>query len=192
MLCQCVTLPLSVIATRQQTTYTEAPKPWSTIVRDIVKNDGPAGLFKGFGPAMILCSNPAITYGLFEKIKEFIIRRKRGHSAFLTASEAFAAGAISKVVATVVTFPYISAKTRLMWTPTKEEIERHGDDVIYKGSFDVLKKLYKLHGIKGWYLGMQIQIIKAFITQALVLMFKEIITKYIITTLNFLRKRRTA
>ncbi|OLY79690.1 Peroxisomal adenine nucleotide carrier 1 [Smittium mucronatum] len=137
---------------------------------------------------MILCINPAITYGLFERIKSLVLKNKPGHQRFLDAREAFVAGALSKMVATVVTFPYISAKTRLMWTPSPEEIEKYGDDVVYSGSWDVLRKLYKLHGIAGWYQGMQIQIIKALITQALVLMFKEIITKYIVRSIRLFRK----
>ncbi|PVU90586.1 hypothetical protein BB559_000704 [Furculomyces boomerangus] len=186
VLCQLVTLPLSVIATRQQTSSRDIPRPWSVIVRYIIRNDGFTGLWKGFGPAMILCSNPAITYSLFEHMKTMIINRKvrsgvfRDYSSgFLSSGEAFVIGALSKIVATVVTYPYISAKTRLMWTPTEEEIEAHGDDVIYTGTLDVLRKLFRLHGIGGWY-----KIIKAFITQALVLMFKENITRYIAKVLS--------
>ncbi|PVV02328.1 hypothetical protein BB560_003222 [Smittium megazygosporum] len=156
---QCVTLPISVISTRQQMSTEKAEAGVFKIVKDIVKSDGITGMWKGFGPSMILCINPAITYGLFEKIKEFIIHKKFRigidaglESPFLTPIEAFLTGALSKVVATIVTYPYISAKARLMWKPSQEEIEKYGDDVIYTGTLDILKKLFKIHGLKGWFM----------------------------------------
>ncbi|KAJ1957096.1 hypothetical protein GGI12_005122, partial [Dipsacomyces acuminosporus] len=95
---------------------------------------------------------------------------------YLTSAEAFWIGALSKTLATVITYPYIMAKVRLQWRPSKEELEAGGDDVVYKSSADVLKKVLRKEGIPGWYKGMQTQIIKAVITQALMLMIKESFT----------------
>ncbi|PVU94038.1 hypothetical protein BB561_002836 [Smittium simulii] len=192
---QCITLPINLISSRQQMSSGGNSKSVYSIISDIYKTSGLLGFWKGFGPSIILCTNPAITYGLFEKIKQYIIRRKIRSgavsdidSAFLTSIEAFVAGALSKVAATVITYPYISAKVRLMYKPTKEEIEKFGDDVVYSGTLDVLKKLLRIYGIQGWYMGMRVHIIKSLFTQALVLMFKEFITKLI--TQHLLKSRK--
>ncbi|OMH81786.1 Peroxisomal adenine nucleotide transporter 1 [Zancudomyces culisetae] len=155
MLCQCFTLPLNVIATRQQTSSSKSQESIVDVIREIIEIDGILGLWKGFKPTMVLCINPAITYGVFERTKTMLLERKSKNtditSAYLLPSEAFAAGALSKTLATVVTYPYITAKTRLMWRPSKEEVEKFGEDVIYKDTTDVLKKTFKIAGVAGLY-----------------------------------------
>ncbi|KAJ2507397.1 hypothetical protein IWW47_001124 [Coemansia sp. RSA 2052] len=171
MVNQLITLPIGVVATRQQTAHVSERRGWMERISEIVQAEGVGGLWAGLRPAMLLCSNPAITYGVFEKIKSVLLRDRQSQA--LTAGEAFWAGALAKTLATVVTYPYIMAKVRLQWRPSKEEREQAGDSVVYKSSADVLGKVLRAEGFSGWYRGMQTQIIKAVITQALMLMIKE-------------------
>ncbi|KAF8754104.1 Mitochondrial carrier [Rhizoctonia solani] len=115
-LAQIFTLPVSVIATRQQigksknAAGTESSS-FIDVGREIVKEDGVTGLWAGIKPSMVLTVNPAITYGAFERIKSIMLAST--NSSKLTPGKAFLVGALSKTLATVVTYPYIMAKVRL-------------------------------------------------------------------------------
>ncbi|KAJ2353202.1 hypothetical protein GGF43_003554 [Coemansia sp. RSA 2618] len=186
---QLITLPIGVVATRQQTAHHSERVPWVQTVQDIVRTEGVAGLWAGFRPAMLLCSNPAITYGVFEKAKSLLLRDRANQ--FLSSAEAFWVGALAKTLATVVTYPYIMAKVRLQWRPSKEELAAAGgQDIVYKSSADVLQKVLRKEGIPGLYRGMQTQIVKAVITQALMLMIKESFTLQTIRLFALLRRNR--
>ncbi|KAI9499899.1 hypothetical protein GGI25_003231 [Coemansia spiralis] len=188
MVNQIITLPIGVVATRQQTAHhTERVSLYRTVT-EIIKSEGIAGLWAGFRPAMLLCSNPAITFGVFEKVKSALLRDRENQ--YLSSAEAFWMGAIAKTLATIITYPYIMAKVRLQWRPSKEELEASGEDIVYKSSADVLAKVFRKEGIAGWYRGMQTQIIKAVITQALMLMIKESFTLQVIRIFALLRSNR--
>jgi hypothetical protein len=67
--------------------------------------------------------------------------------------------------------------------------------VKYAGAIDVLKKVLKTDGISGWYRGMQAQITKAVLSQALLFYLKEYTTRYTILLFalisRLLAKRRS-
>ncbi|KAJ3105541.1 ADP/ATP carrier protein [Phlyctochytrium bullatum] len=133
------TTPISVLTTRQQTTT--PPPPLTTALATLLREDGVLALWKGLGPSLVLTVNPAITYGLFERLKGLYVerlarRRARmataagGDAATVAAAagavvlstlETFLLGALTKALATVVTYPYIMAKVRLQWRPPKAE-----------------------------------------------------------------------
>ncbi|ORX72469.1 mitochondrial carrier [Linderina pennispora] len=176
MVNQLITLPIGV--------------HWTDTVREIIRTEGVQGLWAGFRPAMLLCSNPAITYGVFERVKGMLTKDRADQ--FLSSGEAFWVGALAKTLATVVTYPYIMAKVRLQWRPSKQELAVSGDEVVYKSSADVLQKVLRREGIPGLYKGMQTQIIKAVITQALMLMIKESFTLQVVRVFALLSKRKGA
>jgi solute carrier family 25 (peroxisomal adenine nucleotide transporter), member 17 len=138
-LAQIFTIPVSVIATRQQigrslatkpshasvTAPTNIPsdstqKPLSDVVteahpsgassvpdesflavaRDIIQEDGITGLWLGIHSSLVLTVNPAITYGLFERVKSLFTRGDPGVK--LGPWRAFIVGALSKSLATIV------------------------------------------------------------------------------------------
>lgn len=80
----------------------------------------------------------------------------------MTPWKSFLVGAVSKTLATVVTFPYILSKIRLQ-----------ARDTPYTGAIDCLAKIAKEKGISGWYQGMQAQITKAVLAQALLFYFRD-------------------
>ena len=79
-------------------------------------------LWKGLVPALLLCSNPAIHYTVFDVLKTNLLslpggaRRKKSK---LSMSEAFILGLLAKFVATMVTYPLIRAKVLLMVSKSK-------------------------------------------------------------------------
>ena len=108
---QIFTIPVAVIATRQQLFIPPPSSPSKTppslleTARDIVAKSGPTGLWTGLRPGLVLTVNPAITYGVFERLKTWTLGRTG--KAKLSVGEAFWLGVGSKTLATVVTYPYI-------------------------------------------------------------------------------------
>jgi hypothetical protein len=112
---QLFTLPIAVVTTRcvcvclstyifcrQQTIPSEEKQSFADTVTTILnEEDGIQGLWKGLKASLVLCVNPAITYGCFEKLKGILLTRRGGGN--LSAMDAFIIGAISKTLATVFT-----------------------------------------------------------------------------------------
>ncbi|KAE8215043.1 hypothetical protein CF327_g1625 [Tilletia walkeri] len=130
------------------------------VAKDIYKQDGITGFWRGLKPSLVLTVNPAITYGVFERVKTIILAASADGK--MTPGKSFLVGALSKTLATVVTFPYILSKIRLQARNTP-----------YKSAFDVLGSILRKRGIVGWYQGMQAQIIKAVLSQALLFFFRD-------------------
>jgi hypothetical protein len=194
-LAQIFTIPVAVIATRQQI---GAPKgkgkageahdeSFFGVAREIVREEGVTGLWLGLKPGLVLTANPAITYGVFERIKGAVLlaREKVGDaSTSLGPGLSFALGATSKSLATVVTYPYIMAKVRIQTrqkgpeeetengalpAPANGSARRPRDE----GAVDILARVLRTEGFLGWYKGMSAQILKAVLSQGVLFMSKE-------------------
>eukprot|EP00946_MAST-07B_sp_MAST-7B-sp1_P003773 g3773.t1 len=74
--------------------------------------------WKGLGPSLLLCSNPALQYGIYEQLKQRLLsawaRRRPGRVAgdVLNPVPAFLIGALAKTVATIFTYPLQLVQTR--------------------------------------------------------------------------------
>lgn len=160
-LAQLFTTPVGVIATRQQigTDHHEEDDSFVGHIKDIYHADGITGFWRGLRPSLVLTVNPAITYGVYERVKNLILAASGGH---MTPGKSFVIGALSKTLATIVTFPYILSKIRLQAKNTP-----------YKTAFDVLGHIYHQKGVLGWYQGMNAQITKAVLSQALLFYFRD-------------------
>ncbi|KAH9063995.1 adenine nucleotide transporter [Lactarius vividus] len=195
-LAQIFTIPVAVIATRQQL---GAPKgkgkageeahdgSFLGVAREIVREEGVTGLWLGLKPGLVLTVNPAITYGVFERIKGAVLlaREKVGDtSSSLGPGLSFALGATSKSLATVVTYPYIMAKVRIQTRQkgAEEETENgtlptHANGSARpprdEGAVDILARVLRTEGFSGWYKGMGAQILKAVLSQGVLFMSKE-------------------
>jgi adenine nucleotide transporter 17 len=84
---------------RQQTLPISERKDTLAMTLQILKEEGISGLWKGLNASLILCINPAITYGVFEKLKSIVLRDKKTLSAW----DAFVVGALAKALATIIT-----------------------------------------------------------------------------------------
>ena len=116
-LAQIFTIPVAVIATRQQvgrSKKTNSSKPYDkkhdpameddnsfiAVGQEIIREDGIGGLWLGIKPGLVLTINPAITYGVFERLKAFTLLGSTNTK--LTPWNSFAVGAFSKTLATIV------------------------------------------------------------------------------------------
>jgi Mitochondrial carrier protein len=121
-LAQIFTIPVSVIATRQQVGRAEKAVPFAEekgqvpltvdakegvsddsffgVAGEIIDEHGITGLWAGLRPGLVLTANPAITYGVFERIKS--IFTLGDPTVKLGPLRSFCVGALSKTLATVV------------------------------------------------------------------------------------------
>ncbi|KAI8093273.1 mitochondrial carrier domain-containing protein [Halteromyces radiatus] len=180
-----ITTPVSVVTTRQQTLPAEERQDVIQTCQTIIAEEGVAGLWRGIRPSLVLCVNPAITYGSFEKIKQLVLHLLQ--TSIMTPGAAFGVGALSKTLATIITYPYIMAKVRMQWKPSKE---MQGKVDAYKSAYDVLARVIKQEGFFGWYKGMSTQITKAVLSQALLFMMKDIFTNYTILAYALLKNAK--
>ncbi|KAI9218839.1 mitochondrial carrier domain-containing protein [Blastocladiella britannica] len=184
-LSQFTTIPVSVVITRQQTTPRAKRRSFYDTWMQIVNEEGVTALWKGLKASMVLVSNPSITFGAFERLKPLFTKGDPTYK--LSAGEVFMLGAMSKTLATVITYPYIMAKTRVQWKPPAAHA--NNPDLQYKGAIDVLQKVLKAEGLKGWYKGMQPQILKAVLSQALLFVLKDKIDRYTLMMFVLARNR---
>jgi len=73
----------------------------------LLRDEGPAALFSGVLPALVLVVNPILQYTIFEQLKNALEKRRR-----VTPTDAFMLGALGKLAATGITYPYITVKSR--------------------------------------------------------------------------------
>jgi solute carrier family 25 (peroxisomal adenine nucleotide transporter), member 17 len=78
----------------------EGDDSFLTVAREIIKEDGVTGLWLGIHSSLVLTVNPAITYGVFERIKT--IFTLGDPTVKMGPWRAFMIGALSKTLATVV------------------------------------------------------------------------------------------
>ncbi|KAI9568195.1 mitochondrial carrier domain-containing protein [Boletus coccyginus] len=228
-LSQIFTIPVSVIATRQQVGRSSHAQKSSEssllgsdddddsffgVGREIIREEGVTGLWLGIKPGMVLTVNPAITYGVYERLKNILILAKAaaGTADKLTPGMTFLLGAFSKTLATIVTYPYIMAKVRIQARTSEHDTEeetglphslRPPARAKQTGAVALLIRVLKTEGFVGWYqvayldlnrvnLGMSAQIIKAVLSQALLFVSKEQFERWALTLMILSSKLRSA
>jgi adenine nucleotide transporter 17 len=192
------TTPISVVTTRQQVDG----GGFFEVLREVVSEGGYKALYKGLRANLVLTINPSITYGVFERLKTIVLRKRlyamleatdlndeefttladeyQGEQisvtttptdllldpmVSLTSWEIFCIGALSKSLATIVSYPYILARVKLQ---AKSKLDKP-----YKSAIDVLKRTYESEGVSGWYRGIYAQLVKSVATQVILFLVKD-------------------
>ena len=106
----------------------------------LLNNEGPQALFAGVLPALVLVINPILQYTIFEQLKNMLEARKRR----VTPTDSFYLGAIGKLVATALTYPYLTVKSRAHVA---------GKDAKKENMLATLQRLYREEGWAGLYNG---------------------------------------
>ncbi|KAH9978300.1 mitochondrial carrier domain-containing protein [Russula compacta] len=128
----------------------------------LLRTDGPAAFFRGLGPALVLVVNPVIQYTVFEQLKNTLVRRRRRAGrlgTLLTDWDFFLLGAISKLVSTGVTYPYIVLKSRLQ--------AGHATTTRYRSALHGLRIIIAEEGISGIYKGAGPKLLQSVLTAAI-------------------------
>ena len=83
------------------------PSTLATVMA-LIREEGPTALLAGVMPALVLVVNPILQYTIFEQLKDVVERRRKA-----TAWDVFLLGALGKLAATSITYPYITVKSRM-------------------------------------------------------------------------------
>ncbi|SJL01969.1 related to peroxisomal membrane protein PMP47B [Armillaria ostoyae] len=137
-------------------------------VRGILAKDGIRAFWRGIGPALVLVMNPVIQYTVFEQLKNTLVARRTAKlrlagavaaTAILSDWDFFFLGAISKLIATASTYPYIVIKSRMQ--------AGHSSALGYKSTLDGLLTILQEEGIHGLYKGVGSKLTQSVLTAAI-------------------------
>jgi solute carrier family 25 (peroxisomal adenine nucleotide transporter), member 17 len=172
-----LTSPLSTIHARMQTARFKREMSIIDHIKEIWKKEGILGFWSGFSTSVILVINPSITFYCFESLKKYAAKFTSLGSGWL-----FLYGALAKLIATVITYPLILAKTRLQTDKEK----------VYKGILDLYVKIVRANGFKGLYSGMNSKLLQTCISSAIKFMMKDLFDGLaFFIVLKFLASKKT-
>jgi adenine nucleotide transporter 17 len=139
-----ITNPIWVVNTRITARKNEAAdeaRPAGTIgtIRALLRDEGVAALFAGVLPALVLVINPILQYSIFEQLKNGLEKRRR-----VTPRDAFCLGAVGKLLATSLTYPYITVKSR-------QHVARRGGPA--DNMIEAVRRIVREEGWAGLYKG---------------------------------------
>lgn len=135
-------------------------------------SQGIGGFYKGIQAYTVLCLKPAIQYTVYEQVKKIVIaaRRVQAHGRAvvddsLSAAEAFFLGMFARIVATMLTYPYLRAKVMLQST--------YGNAKVKPTIPQMIAEQLSKGGVWGLYQGIGPELTRGVFSAALMMMVKE-------------------
>ncbi|KAL9688793.1 hypothetical protein QQ045_033217 [Rhodiola kirilowii] len=164
--------PLDVASSKMQTSeFGKSKGLWTTLAEGEWST-----AFDGLVISLLLTSNPSIQYTVFDQLKRRMLESQTSNkNKALSAGSAFVLGAVSKCIATVLTYPAIRCKVMIQAAEEDNAIgpERKSQKTVS----GALNAIWKREGLLGFFKGLNAQILKTVLSSALHLMIKEKITK---------------
>ncbi|KAK7057709.1 mitochondrial carrier domain-containing protein [Favolaschia claudopus] len=154
--------------------------------KKIYREDGLGGFWRGFKTTTLLSFTPAITLALFQVYRRILMRTSAITGADPTPRQAFLGAAVSNSIATAILYPLMLAKTRLQATSATSMTEVLNDAYTGKGRSRRPKTLLaeemlsKTPGISGLYQGLEMQIVKGFLSQGVTFLVKGRVEQLIV------------
>ncbi|BDA49053.1 Peroxisomal membrane protein PMP34 [Coccomyxa sp. Obi] len=187
-----LTNPIWCVATRMQAyqksieegnEHVKPPGPLETC-KEIYKEHGILGFWTGVLPSLVMVSNPSVNYMLYEYLRSRLEDWRRvastsGVTRRTSPGDVFWLSAVAKLGATVVTYPLLLVKARLMSSGKHTSEDRR-----YTGTLDALERIWKTEGPLGFYKGMRAKIVQSILAAALLMAIKEQLTTATDAVLN--------
>jgi Mitochondrial carrier protein. len=170
-------------------------------LKEICRKEGIRQLWAGTGASLLLVSNPAIQYYIYENCKMTLLEKdihRLTPRNSLRPLEAFLIGALAKGFATIATYPLQLAQVLMRLQTNNREQEKdehehkdnnHGDDksdkskeeemmshttkTRYSSLLDCMFKLYKGGGVKALYSGINAKLMQTVLSSALTFLTYE-------------------
>ncbi|KAL3626239.1 NAD(+) salvage pathway protein [Castilleja foliolosa] len=174
------TQPLDTASSRMQTSeFGKSKGLWESL------SEGSwSDAFDGLGISLLLTTNPSIQYTVFDQLKNKMLKgnlKKQGIDVSspesLSAFFAFVLGAVSKCIATCLTYPAIRCKVMIQSAKSDENEEVKTRSQARKTVTGTIYSIWEKEGISGFFKGLQAQMLKTVLASALLLMIKEKIAK---------------
>lgn len=212
------TTPISNIVTRKQTASmlsarnsSPATEPSVSDIANTIRNEkGIQGFWSGYSASLVLTLNPSLTFFLHEFFKRSLLPRSQRDDP--GARVTFLMAAMSKAIASTITYPFSLAKARAQTSSTPpvnpnsaEKVKEEFSDAsnrteaqkatidaekIAKKStvFSTILRIYKTEGAAALYEGVWGEILKGFFSHGITMIVKESIHKLIIQTYYLILK----
>ena len=214
-----LTTPIANIVTRKQTSSmlsarssadnTAEPATVRSIARQIHSEKGLQGFWSGYSASLILTLNPSLTFFLYETFKRALLPRSQRMDP--PPSATFLLAAVSKAIASTITYPFSLAKARAQASSKtvdtndeeiKESIEKASDgkvagtnrgrEAARRTVFSTILQIAQNEGVSALYEGLGGEVMKGFFSHGITMILKEAVHKLIIqlyyTILRLLKK----
>ena len=198
------TTPVQQIVTRKQTACMSSSSESGASARDmssleiaqqIRAQKGIAGFWAGYSASLVLTLNPSLTM-LFHStlLRLFVPRDKRENPG---ARLTFLIAALSKALASTITYPFSLAKSRAQVSSRKPLDEEASDQFSKRDGlketekkavrkarkdtiFDTIVQIVREEGVGGLYQGLSGEVLKGFFSHGLTMLMKEGIHKLVV------------
>ncbi|MES1908258.1 MAG: hypothetical protein MHM6MM_001227 [Cercozoa sp. M6MM] len=193
---------LWVVNARQITAKREGDHAsFLSTIRELHERHGLSWLVSGMVPSLVLCSNPAVQFAAAALLKRLLARFVATKSKFLKLSplQIFLIGALSKIAATLATYPIQTLKVRLQRDTTEEEQQAEQQQSA-ESTCRVTTQLRKLlsivalaqamlqeEGALSFFNGLRLKLVQSTLTAALVFLFRDAFLQLIVA---MARRRR--
>jgi hypothetical protein len=174
-----VTTPVGNVVTHLQTAPGKgAARPNATdIARRIFRERGVAGLWAGYGATLVLTLNPALTFVFHELLLRVLVRRDRRDKPGPRIT--FGVAALSKAVASAITYPFQLSKARAQ-VSADDEGGRKGARATPWAMFGMVARIAREEGFLALYRGLEGEVLKGFFSHGLTMLLKERIHRAVV------------
>ena len=158
-----------------------------SIASKIKGEKGVQGFWSGYSASLVLTLNPSLTFFFFEAFKRTLLPRSQRQSPSPQAT--FLLAAISKAIASTITYPFSLAKSRLQ---SSSGLDRSEDSSTVKlegtytpkkapsNVFTAILRIAKTEGLSALYEGLGGEVMKGFFSHGITMIVKEAVHKLVI------------
>ncbi|KFK41256.1 hypothetical protein AALP_AA2G105900 [Arabis alpina] len=114
----------------------------------ICREEGFRGLYSGILPSLAGVSHVVIQFPVYEKIKQYMANVGNTSVDKLSPGNVAVASSISKVIASVMTYPHEVVRSKL-----QDQGQVRNKEAQFSGVIDCTKKVFRKEGIPGFYRG---------------------------------------
>lgn len=148
-----------------------------SIIQRTLRTSGMQGFYRGWQVYLLCAFQPMVQFTLIERFKAMILRGQDRQTAKLSVANAFWLGALTKAVASSLTYPINLGRVMIQSSTsgrTNGELKSQETNI-----FRVLQGVVAREGVLGLYKGLANEVVEGLLGAAILLVVKEQVTAFI-------------